>query len=88
MTYLDYLCRSRVTTKLLRFFSTNSGKVFTLTTIARKIGEQPNSVRYPLRELLKAGFITVDESLYRVNPDCPIIDELRELATSELEFVV
>lgn len=85
MTYLDYLCRSRIIYKLLRLFSTNCDRVFTPTAISKEIGEHPNSLRYQLRELVKIGFLTSGDGLYQLNPDCPVIDEIRQLATQEIE---
>lgn len=84
MTYLDYLCRSRITSKLLRLFSAAPLTAFTLTTIAKEIREHPSSLQHQLKELVKAGFLSLDDGSYQLNPDCPVIDEVRVVATREI----
>lgn len=84
MTYLNYLCRSRIVAKLLGLFSTNPDAAFSSADITKSIREHPNSLRYQLRELVEISFLTVDGGLYRMNPDCSVVDEIRELATREV----
>jgi len=80
---LNALIKSRVRIKLLKLFFLNRNQEFYLRELARLTEENLNSMRVELRNLAKAGVITVDrrgnQTLYRVNKTCAVHEELRRL---------
>lgn len=68
---IDALFGSKTRVKLLHLFLNNSGQSFYVREITRKIGEQINSVRRELSNMLEVGIITSDSSdnklYYQVN---------------------
>ena len=64
---IDSLFGSKTRIKLLNLFLNNSGRAFYVREITRDIGEQINSVRRELANLVTIGIIkgdTVDNKLY------------------------
>src|SRR6266404_3730112 len=69
----EQLFGSKTRVKLLQLFYSNPNRAFYVREITRKIGEQINSVRRELSNLLSIGIITSDASqnrlYYEVNQD-------------------
>jgi len=64
---IDALFGSKTRVKLLNLFLNNSGRAFYVREITREVGEQINSVRRELANLVSVGVIrsdTVDNKLY------------------------
>lgn len=59
---IDALFGSKTRVKLLHLFLNNPGKAFYVREITRLIGEQINSVRRELSNMLEVGIITSDDS--------------------------
>jgi predicted transcriptional regulator len=68
---IDALFGSKTRVKLLHLFLNNPGRPFYVREITRKIGEQINSVRRELSNMLSVGIITCDSAdnklYYQVN---------------------
>jgi hypothetical protein len=84
---IDKLFGSKTRIKLLNLFLNNSGRAFYVREITRDIGEQINSVRRELANLLGVGIIksdTVDNKLYyEVDATYKFYEPLKAMFSSE-----
>jgi len=68
---IDALFGSKTRVKLLHLFLNNPGQPFYVREITRKIGEQINSVRRELSNMIEVGIITSDSAdnklYYQIN---------------------
>jgi len=80
---IDALFGSKTRVKLLHLFLNNSGQSFYVREITRKIGEQINSVRRELANMLEVGIITSASSdnklYYQVNQRCDYYVPLKNI---------
>ena len=78
---LERLFGSRTRVKLLRLFLTNSSTAFYVREISRKVGEQLNSVRRELANLMALGVVATsahdDKKFYQLNTKFVLADELK-----------
>lgn len=76
---------SRVRQSVLGILFTNPGQQLHLREIARRAGLSAPTVLKELNSLVAAGIITdskqINVRLFQANPDCPLFDELRSIAT-------
>ena len=88
---IDALFGSKTRVKLLGLFMNNPGRSFYVREITRNIGEQINSVRRELANLVKIGIITdqsVDNRLYyQVDTEFKFYRALREMFADDDEVV-
>lgn len=63
---IDSIFGSKTRVKLLRLFLNNPERAFYVREITRQVGEQINSVRRELKNLLELGIIVSDESENRL----------------------
>lgn len=88
---IDALFGSKTRVKLLGLFMNNPGRSFYVREITRNIGEQINSVRRELANLIKIGIIgdkSVDNRLYyEVNQNFKYYNALREMFADTAEIV-
>ena len=84
---IDSLFGSKTRIKLLNLFLNNPGRAFYVREITRDIGEQINSVRRELANLLSIGIIkgdTVDNKLYyEVNISYQFYEPLRTMFSND-----
>ena len=80
---LERLFGSRTRVKLLKLFLTNPSTAFFVREISRKVGEQLNSVRRELANLMTLGAVTTaehdDKKFYQLNTKFVLADELKAL---------
>ncbi len=78
---LERLFGSRTRVKLLRLFLTNQSTAFYVREISRKVGEQLNSVRRELANLMVLGVVASaahdDKKFYQLNTKFVLADELK-----------
>lgn len=76
---------SRVRQSVLGILFTNPGQQLHLREIARRAGMSAPTVLKELNSLVAAGIIIdskmINVRLFQANPDCPLFDELRSIAT-------
>lgn len=88
---IDSLFGSRTRVKLLGLFMNNSGRSFYVREITRNIGEQINSVRRELANLVEIGIIksrSVDNRLYyEVDASFKFYNPLRDMFADEGDVV-
>lgn len=85
---IDSIFGSKTRVKLLRLFLNNPERAFYVREITRQVGEQINSVRRELKNLLELGIIVSDESenrlYYRANTSFQLFRPMSEIfANSE-----
>src|ERR1700759_4333640 len=80
---IEQLFGSKTRVKLLQLFYSNPNRSFFVREITRKIGEQINSVRRELSNLLSIGIITSDNTnnklYYEVNQKYEYYKPLQEI---------
>jgi hypothetical protein len=80
---IDALFGSKTRVKLLHLFLNNPGQPFYVREITRKIGEQINSVRRELANMINVGIITSDSSnnklYYQINQSYEYFVPLRTI---------
>lgn len=83
---IDQLFGSKTRVKLLHLFMNNPNRSFYVREITRKIGEQINSVRRELSNMLSIGIISSDTAenklYYEVNQKYPHYKALRSIFTN------
>jgi len=83
MSILESLFSSRVRAKVLVAFFMSPGEDFYALGLAKRLGEQYNSVWKELVHLEKVGLLSShpwgNAKVYQINPACPIIPELRAI---------
>lgn len=88
---IDQLFGSKTRVKLLYLFLNNPSRPFYVREITRKIGEQINSVRRELANLLSIGIITSDSQnnrlYYEVNQKYTYYKPLRDIFSAMAEDV-
>ncbi|MCL2451622.1 transcriptional regulator [Candidatus Saccharibacteria bacterium] len=84
---IDALFGSKTRVKLLNLFLNNPGRAFYVREITRGIGEQINSVRRELANLVSVGIIRADSSdnklYYEVDPTQGFYEPLRAIFANE-----
>src|SRR5487761_1432565 len=80
---IEQLFGSKTRVKLLKLFYSNPNRSFYVREITRKIGEQINSVRRELSNLLNIGIITSDNTnnklYYEVNQKFEYYEPLQQI---------
>src|SRR5579884_3111796 len=80
---IEQLFGSKTRVKLLQLFYSNPNRSFYVREITRKIGEQINSVRRELSNLLSIGIITSDNTnnklYYEVNQKFEYYEPLQQI---------
>src|ERR1700690_2192312 len=80
---IEQLFGSKTRVKLLQLFYSNPNRSFYVREITRKIGEQINSVRRELSNLLNIGIITSDNTnnklYYEVNQKFEYFEPLQQI---------
>lgn len=80
---IDQLFGSKTRVKLLALFLNNPGRAFYVREITREIGEQINSVRRELANLVSVGIVSSSEEnnkvYYEVSPSWQFYDQLRAI---------
>lgn len=83
---IDALFGSKTRIKLLNLFLNNTGRAFYVREITREVGEQINSVRRELANLVNVSVIrsdTVDNKVYyEVDTSCQFYEPLRAMFTN------
>jgi len=80
---LEDIIISRVRRKLLELFFTNTGMIFHVRDIVRKVDEEINAVRRELAHMEKAGMVSKEQRanrlFYTLRKDYPLYYDLLEL---------
>lgn len=89
---IEQLFGSKTRVKLLQLFYSNPNRAFYVREITRKIGEQINSVRRELSNLLSIGIITSDNTnnklYYEVNQKYEYFKPLQQIFGSSIKSSV